>query len=573
MSLLEKLDQKKAQKEQQKQAEKIQEKKQSFEQINSQVIALTEKKQRIISLKNDLRRGYDSGENKLRDFKSQKETLKTAYEDNREILEEEGIENFEEMLETNAEEPEVRNYRNAGGRKPSKKESAKISAGEAGETGQLYKAVSSITDIKNSLQAEMPEGVKLNFSAVTRKDEELNNRELSFSQIDEYLESLEKDIAELEEQKKDAYLKTPEGVREALSKDVSPEWILRENNFNNPDRFEIKDWIFKLSEKTGLEPIKEIYTDTLNTRLEKIVWENKRQMAIKHHSDLEQLSNEEKRQITELSRGAVGKRFAEAQERYFTYQNKKILESLDHARELGTNLDTAIKYLDNHSNLKDPELSKRKIRIAADSWKGSQIYEAGSEYEPIRKSGAAARDKINEYTDTHIREMEREINKLRLATIVLGRNSKIEKLEKRKRIFEDFKKDKPLKESELTSLGIDPEEIAEMKEMRQEKNETDKNYRHYDDNRIKFFTAIDTEKLALPITEDDILNNQEMGFDELSGRLQKRFDEINTYLNNLPEPEKTINEERKRLSREVEETEKKFKEIFKKNIEIIEKNR
>jgi hypothetical protein len=218
-------------------------------------------------------------------------------------------------------------------------------------------------------------------------------------------------------------------------------------------------------------------------------------------------------------------------------------------------------------------LAKRKIKIKADHWNGAKINEAGSEYEPIGRATNDARNKIDQYAKDRIDEINIEINKLRAGTIVLGRGSKIEKLNKKIWTFQDFKNDKPLKEADVIALGISPEEVAKMKELREEKDAADKNYRTYDDNRLRFFRAIDERKLNVPISEKDVLNGQEMSFDELPGRLQARLDEVNAYLNNLPEAEKAIINERGRAHQEAEESEKKFQEIIRKNVEVVSKYR
>jgi len=294
MSLLEKLGEKRAQKLEIAQKATEQQKKQSFEEINNQVIATEAKKQRIINLSRSLRENYQGGEKKLVDFKNQKEELKNAYEEHKDILEEEGIESFEEMLEANAEEREVKQLRRSGGRGPVKED------GEAGETGALYKAVGTLKEIKESLQSEMPE-VKLNFSAVVKKGEETSNRENSFAQIEEYLKILDEQIVELKKQSEEVKLETPEGKREALLKIDNPEDAIREVNFKNLDRFYFREAVLALSEKIGGDTVKEVYTEAINKKLTSIAWGNKRhdsgygksseQEAIETYPVLKKLNN------------------------------------------------------------------------------------------------------------------------------------------------------------------------------------------------------------------------------------------------------------------------------------------
>ncbi len=766
MSLLEKLAQKRTVKNQEEAQLNVQEKKQSFEQLNGQSLALTEKKQRITELKASLRQHYGEGEQNLDSFKSQKEQLKGAYEENKDILAEEGVEDFEGMLAANADEPEVKNYRQAGGRAPAETEGAKISTGEAGKTGKLYKTVGGIKEIKEALNTEMPEA-KLNFSAVTKKDADLSNREQSFNQVDEYLKSLDKEIAELNKEKEDAYLKTPEGASAALNNIVNPENIFRNQEPDRLNNFEIRNDVFKLSETTGIEPIKNLYTGALNKRLEGLAWSKKNNQekdAINNYQDLEKLSQvnyntqeieavnknyqevvkqiasilekspdkalefgnyglnshrnklyskenggsneqaladafiqhmsqlyvgkdlgalkqemeecqkklayikdtnsnrstytsefyspeyfqselnkysrfleylktntnentdflnykdslinkvkgqngfadskdkdlnkynkvplemiknrggldyalnnaqnenntweETKAKINSVSKAAVDFRFAQAGERYFSDNNREVLKNIDYERALMTGLQKTIDYLNNHTATHDPELSQRKVKIKIEMF-GAKIHEADSEYAPIRETTQAARDKVNAYATEHIEAIDREISKLRSAGLVFGRAGKIEKLETKMNVFKEFKNDKPLKESDVTTLGISPEDILQMKELRAEKDAGDKKYRHYDDTRLRFFRSIDERKLEFPIKKEDVLNGQEMTFAELPVRLQARLDEVKAYTNNLPEPEKSISDERDRATKDIEDKHKIFDAAVAKNIDII----
>jgi len=591
MSLLEKLSQKRTEKKQAEENTVIQAKKQSFEQISNQLTATQEKKQRIINLSKSLRENYKTGAENLESFKEQKKELKDAFEENEDILKEDGIENFEEMLEANADEPEVKKLRKTGGRGPAKRppteeegrmQGVKITTDAAGDTGKLYKQVETIQQISASLREEMGIAEKdkknLNFSATKITEGEnkgMSNREANFIQIEEYLKTLDTDIEKLEKQKKEAYLETPGGVQDALYKINNPEWILRDKTFDDSDRFEVKIEVLELLKKTGPEPIKQIYFEALNNRLKEVVQDKKNKGSYQNEEQIKKYWESQKKaeaQISEISRGAIDKRFSEAWERYFTDQNKEILQNIDSENKLKDSLEKAISYLKNHINLQDPELAERKIKIKAGFW-GSEIYEADSEYRPIGNATDAARAKRDQYANKHIEELEIETNKLRLASIVLGRKDKIEKINKKINIFKDFKNDRPLKESDIIALGINPKEITEMKEIRQEKDIADKNYRRYDDNRMRFFGAIDKHKIELPITDKDVLNDQEMSFAELPERLKMRRDEIVAYLNDLPEPEKSILAERDRAQQEAEQNEKKFKEIINKNIDVIRSSR
>lgn len=301
MSLLEKLSEKKAEKKQREQEAEKNIKLQTMEEIDVEITRIKTKKQRIITLWGALRSNYSSGgeaNKKLDNFKNKKETLKGAYEENKDILEEEGVENFEEMLEANANEPEVREYRQAGGRGPVKKN------GEVGEIGELYQAVETLAETKKALQAEMPE-IKLYFSAAVKEGETMNNREKSFLQVEEYLKTLDQEIAELNKKKEEVYLTTPEGKKEALLKIDKPKDVVRNVDFAKVDNFYFDFRVCELSEKIGAETIKEVYVDELKNKLNSIAWENKRlksqnvynsynkspeQLAIENYPALEKLN-------------------------------------------------------------------------------------------------------------------------------------------------------------------------------------------------------------------------------------------------------------------------------------------
>lgn len=297
MSLLENIKQKRAAKIQLEQEKKVQEKKQSLDQITNNITALQEKKQRIKDLSGSLRENYKTGAEKATDFKNQKDTLKKVYENNQDLFEDEGITNFEGMLEAKAQAKEVKKLRATGGRGSAKRpltdeeraevgrvesDSVRITTDAAGDTGELYKKVETIQQISASLREEM--GIKnkkdLNFSAtkINKGEEgEMSNREANFIQIEEYLKNLDKELIELEAAKKTAYLETPEGKREALFKIDNPEYQVKPVDFNNITHFYFKSETLELSEKIGAEPIKEVYTEALSKRLTEIAWENKHQ--------------------------------------------------------------------------------------------------------------------------------------------------------------------------------------------------------------------------------------------------------------------------------------------------------
>lgn len=268
MSLFAKLEQKRDEKTKQAKEAETAGKKQTVEQIAAQITAAEEKKQRIVQLVTNLQTGYDKTGDRLEAFKGEKEKLEKAYEDNKDILEEEGIPDFDAMLKANAEEPEVRQLRRSGGRGPARED------GTPGETGQLYQGVKSLSEIKAALQAEMPE-LKLNFTGGKKADEEISDREFALAQIENRLKDLDQEIISLQTEKAKAYLETPEGKREAILKVKRPEYILSNARLDNVEDFYFSEDLLKLGEKLGPEAIKEVYTEELSKKLEEQAWRRK----------------------------------------------------------------------------------------------------------------------------------------------------------------------------------------------------------------------------------------------------------------------------------------------------------
>lgn len=283
MSLKQNLVEKKAGIEQYKEAKILMEKRQTFEQINTQITETENKKQRIIALVQSLRANRNLAEEKLINFKNIKNELEGAYNEFQEtkkkateelkedISGDDDIESFGQLLEANEDDPDVKNLRAAGGRGPAKRDGE---VNKAGETGKLFQAVGTLSEIKKSLQLEMPD-LKLNFSSVVKDGEKISNRENSFILIDEYLKNLDQQVLELQRQKEAAYLETPEGKREALLKIDDPKYILRNVDFYDINKFYFQDEVMALSEKIGAEAIKDEYSWTLRDKLQLIAWNKK----------------------------------------------------------------------------------------------------------------------------------------------------------------------------------------------------------------------------------------------------------------------------------------------------------
>lgn len=268
MSLLEKLNLKKEEKNQRNQEAAKQEKLKNLEEIDAKLTTVQVKKQKISALKEALLVNYTKASKKLNNFKNKKEKLSNTYEEHKDLLAEDGIKDFAGMLEANAEEQEVQQYRQAGGRGPD------LENGEAGQTGELYEAVANISEIKKALQTEMPE-MKLNFSETTKEGQGLSNRDKSFIKIDEYIKTLDNELLELKEQRADAYSETPEGKKESFLHLGDPSKALRDVRFHQTDNFHFNSDLLNTVDHFGAETIKENYATALKDKLCSLAWENK----------------------------------------------------------------------------------------------------------------------------------------------------------------------------------------------------------------------------------------------------------------------------------------------------------
>jgi hypothetical protein len=786
MSLIEKLKERKTEKIQREKETEKKGKLQTMEQINAEIVSTQAKKEKIIALKESLQNNYTGANKKLENFKTQKETLKGTYEENKDILEEDGIENFEGMLEANNEEPEVKQYRKSGGRAPSKESGAiGISSEYAGKTGELYQAVGTLTEIKNSLNQEMglEKNEELNFSAVTKKDETISNRESSFIKIDEYLKSLDTNLAELVKQKEAVYLETPEGKREALLKIDNPKDKLSSVDFHKIDSFYFSSQVLELSEKIGPEIIKDEYgyelrdklwliawkKKSLNTRdqynnkspeqtaiescselkkidelrynhedlnkfdklhnealnhLEKIFqedeevydklvnyglssggraeyekkqndgWSNKRIVADRliknlswaadlgyydnlikeltnsqekirtknfsngnitnpehllaklelHNKLLEYIKNntdkntefvnfsnrkqdlssklqndkefrkelgltdklptselnvpidfinrnggfyealssarkyndswqEEKNKLVEISTAAVDSRFAQDWERYFSNKHRDFLSIVDYNKKLEEQIQYTLGYLKNSSLLNTPEFANRRIKLSKPEggYNNNSIIKdlsQNDDYNKYSKAGEIIRPAIEEYANNKKRELEKKMGSL---WNIPGRQKKMDALNKQWQVFEDFRNNKPLNDKVLTELGITEEEVTEMKNHRQKRNDNETEYKESDKVRLNFLHATEAKNFFINFKSGDILDGQEMTIEELPARLETRLNEIKQTTANFSEPELAIITERDRAVADVKTTMDKFQKTAINNAEVLRK--
>ena len=803
MSLFQKLSEKRAEKQQRLQEAEKNNKLQTMEEINAEITKIQTKKQKITALKEALRSNYSGGgeaNRKLDNFKNKQEALKGAYkeyyeknEENKDILEEDGVKSFQEMLEANVDEPEVRQYRQAGGRGPAQENGAR------GETGELHQAVGTLAQIKKDLQDEMPideltkkSEIKLYFSATVKEGETMNNREKSFLQVEEYLKTLDNEIVELNKQKEEVYLTTPEGKKEELLKIDDPKNKLRAVDFAKVENFYFETRVCKLSEKIGVETIKETYNDELKNRLNSIAWDNKKlknrdsynnkspeQLAIENypalkklnelkydHSDLikfhklhkealdhlekiltenenmynrlnnyglsrgrsndyngkqtqgwsdkrivaenylkygasqtignydnfindfevsarrasnkdftssnnggldspeyyhtkfeqynkfleyiknnsdantelvnrdtetsllssvrkdkqlreetglaekipsryldiptdfinrnggfheawskaiqsNELWQEEKKKLAEISTAAVDSRFAQDWERYFSEKNRDLLALADYRKKLGSQIEYVLQSLKNNGLFNDPEFANRKIKLQVQQGGYSSGFNdtiikdltADEEYKRISEAAKPIKTAIEEYAANKKTEKEKAMGSLKRQIFVRSLEKKLKTLNDQWQVFEDFKNDKLLNEENLKSLGITEEEIAETKMHRQKKKDNEAEYKKFDQTRLNFLHASSVKSFFLPFKSGDILDGQEMKIEELPARLEARLNEIKVEESSLPESELAIIAERDRAVEDVKKSTDKFEKVIRNNAEVLRKYR
>lgn len=333
MSLFDKLSQKKTEKITKEKEEINASKKQSVEELTAAIAATNEKKARLEAMLRDLNLSFSSGGQALNYFKGQKTQLQSAYEEHQDILAEEGVNSFEEMLEANADEVEVKEYRRSGGRAPKKQNQ------EVGATGSLYKGVKTIVDLKAAIQAEMPD-IKLNFAATKKKGEEISNRDASFTAATEYLKSLDQEIINLQKQKEQAYLETSEGKRDIIDKTRSVDRTLADANLKDQDRFYFEDNILALSQQIGSEAIKEMHAEKLAAKFQKEAWSNKnKDQRDSYSKSEEQKAIENQPALKELVEARYNRQ--ELQESQALYQ-----EALKHLSSLFKDRDVKDKILE-----------------------------------------------------------------------------------------------------------------------------------------------------------------------------------------------------------------------------------
>jgi hypothetical protein len=282
MSLGEKLEKKRAVKKEEVEKVKKMSVQEKINTITTEMNVLTTKKEKITSLASSLKNNYASADVKLTDFKDKKEVLKEIFNENEDILKEDGVENFEEMLVENADEEEVKKYRQSGVRGP------KTEKNKEEETGELYQSVKDIGELKTQLNEEVPE-LKLNFSARKINNQDINQRELSFQKIEEYLNFLDTELEKLKQKQAETLLETKEGKRDTIVKDAQENNLFNSTSIERPVGFNFGDKQIELASQFGEETVKNVYVGMLSERMKNNILSG---IKYKAKNDYQQISEE-----------------------------------------------------------------------------------------------------------------------------------------------------------------------------------------------------------------------------------------------------------------------------------------
>jgi len=269
MSLKEKLLAKKNQKKAEKQEAEAQSLQEKITGIDVKIEEVKAKKERIATLTQQLKNHYDLAGKDIDAFKGKKEDLHAMYEDNKEMLGDEGIKSVKEMINVNSEEEEVVDYR------------------EASKKGK--EKVANISDVKVALKEELPEELNIKFTGGKKGEEEMSNRDLAFLAIDKYLEDLEQEMVNLDKEKENVHLETPEGKRKELMEKINVSGILRAADSERVANFQLSSQEMKLGEQYGEELVKDVIKEELKSKMEKQAFygkSDKAQEAVKSYDML-----------------------------------------------------------------------------------------------------------------------------------------------------------------------------------------------------------------------------------------------------------------------------------------------
>lgn len=286
MSLKEKL----FQKEEEQKTVKEEEAQKNFQEqifdIDSQIKQTKNKKDKIIALKTELQDAYHIAQTKIDIFggeaenldrQSSKKELHTIYQEHQKTLKDEGIKNYQEMIQANPDEEEVRNYRE--------------------KASNMKEALVSVVDIKKKLKAELPD-LELNFSGGIKEGEEENNRELSFNKIDEYLQALDRKVLDLEKEHERLYFETPEGKPAKIKQELGDfeNRLFKRVQANHLDNFSIGFKEMEVADKNNLELVKDILKQGLAENLKEKILNNKsaeEREALNNYEKIKVLNSQE----------------------------------------------------------------------------------------------------------------------------------------------------------------------------------------------------------------------------------------------------------------------------------------
>lgn len=623
MSLRDKLEAKKIEKtetEKERVAMSIQEK---ITAVEADIFALETRKQNIAKLFSTLKNNYNQSTASLDNFKSKKGLVKEIFTENEEVLKDDGIESFEQMLNENPDEEEVRAYRQAGVRGP------KTIEDKEGDTGALYENINDLVSVKEALKAEMPE-LKLNFSARKVNNEDISHRDASFKKIEEYIKGLDDELIKLNKKKGEIVLDTPEGRAELILKDMETSRVLRDVSLDRPASFHLNNNQVELGLEIGEDNLKQIYKEELAKKLKNEIYgsmgwaiQANRAAAIKYepflnypdlkkmmkleitpedqalidlrqknpypdaetyikkHGNLAAAWNEASRAIEDLrkiekkidilSKSAVDSNWILAYKANFELKNKEVLAKLAERQNLKEALMNSLPIA---QRLLDSKFSDREVGLksAVGDYSGKSHSIVDTSFDQYHKSNSSQslenENNKQQFQQELFNKIDQDIKDLKNKIFAFGVNKKIDALNQKKQtIKEVMRLNDKINDTEAIRKILSQEEFEKIKSFVELSNQLRAEYRIKDQERIDFSKMC--QGISINFKENDILNVESISIKDLASLLINRVTELNSMEKNADEEEKAIIKERDRIKQELERATKAFNEISREKIKPI----
>lgn len=188
MSLKNKLESIKKEVVTEKDAEKIKEGKESVKEIESSKQVLVDRISGLKNLLSQLEGAYSSAGNKLDNFKEAKNKINDLFLEYKDYLKEKGINSVADILHNAdfSDESEIQAYQESGTLKTDNEE----------ERGKLGESVENLANIKKATKEALPD-MDLDFRGKTSEGEDLSPRQASIAKIKNFINDLEKELAEV----------------------------------------------------------------------------------------------------------------------------------------------------------------------------------------------------------------------------------------------------------------------------------------------------------------------------------------------------------------------------------------